>query len=92
MLSLQTFGPWPASLRMAVVQGGRHNLRGQLEVIAETLDALVGEVPVEVVQANCSFTWPHDLKDCMKLEPIIQSEVSQKGKYQYSILMHIYGI
>ena len=28
----------------------------------------------------------------MKLEPIIQSEVSQKQKYQYSILMHIYGI
>ena len=28
----------------------------------------------------------------MKLEPIIQSEVSQKGKHQYSILMHIYGI
>ena len=26
----------------------------------------------------------------MKLEPIIQSEVSQKEKYQYSILMHIY--
>ena len=28
----------------------------------------------------------------MKLEPIIQSEVSQKEKYQYSILMHVYGI
>ena len=28
----------------------------------------------------------------MKLKPIIQSEVSQKGKHQYSILMHIYGI
>ena len=26
----------------------------------------------------------------MKLEPIIQSEVSQKGKDQYSILTHIY--
>ena len=26
------------------------------------------------------------------LEPIIQSEVSQKGKHQYSILTHIYGI
>ena len=25
----------------------------------------------------------------MKLEPIIQSEVSQKEKHQYSILMHI---
>ena len=28
----------------------------------------------------------------MKVEPIIQSEVSQKEKHQYSILMHIYGI
>ena len=28
----------------------------------------------------------------MKLEHIIQSEVSQKEKHQYSILMHIYGI
>ena len=28
----------------------------------------------------------------MKLEPIIQSEVSQKEKQQYSIIMHIYGI
>ena len=28
----------------------------------------------------------------MKLEPIIQSAVNQKGKHQYSILMHIYGI
>ena len=28
----------------------------------------------------------------MKLEPIIQSEVSQKETHQYSILMHIYRI
>ena len=28
----------------------------------------------------------------MKLEPIIQSEVSQKEKHQYSVLMHIYEI
>ena len=28
----------------------------------------------------------------INLEPIIQSEVSQKEKHQYSILMHIYGI
>ena len=28
----------------------------------------------------------------MKLEPIIQSDVSQKEKHQYSILTHIYGI
>ena len=28
----------------------------------------------------------------MILEPIIQSEVSQKEKHQYSVLMHIYGV
>ena len=28
----------------------------------------------------------------MKLEPIIHSEVGQKEKHHYSILMHIYGI
>ena len=28
----------------------------------------------------------------MKLEPVIQSEVSQKEKHQYSILTHIYAI
>ena len=28
----------------------------------------------------------------MNLEPFIQSEVNQKEKYKYCILMHIYGI
>ena len=28
----------------------------------------------------------------MKLEPIVQSEMSQKEKHQYSTLTHIYGI
>ena len=28
----------------------------------------------------------------MKLEPIIQSEVSQKEKHRYSVLTHIYGV
>ena len=28
---------------------------------------------------------------CMNLEPVIQSEVSQKEKIKYCILMHIYG-
>ena len=28
----------------------------------------------------------------IKVEPIIQSEVNQKEKHQYSILTHIYGI
>ena len=28
----------------------------------------------------------------MNLEPVMQSEVSQKEKYKYHILMHIYGV
>ena len=43
------------------------------------------------------FTYKNDASDSvlvrwMKLEPVIQSEVSQKEKHQYSILTHIYGI
>ena len=34
----------------------------------------------------------HVLMRWMKLELIIQSEVSQKEKHQYSILTHMYGI
>ena len=37
-----------------------------------------------------AFEWV--LMKWMKLEPIIQSEVSQKEKHQSSILTHIYGI
>ena len=37
-------------------------------------------------------TFESDLMMWVKLEPFIQSEVSQKEKHQYSILMHIYGI
>ena len=37
-------------------------------------------------------TFESVLKRWMKLEPNIQSEVSQKEKHQYSILTHIYGI
>ena len=37
-------------------------------------------------------TFESVLKRWMKLEPIIQSEVSQKEKHQYSILTRIYGI
>ena len=37
-------------------------------------------------------TFESVLMKWMKVEPIIQSEVSQNEKHQYSILMHIYGI
>ena len=39
-----------------------------------------------------TVTFESVLMTWMKLEPIIQSKVSQKEKHQYSILTHIYGI
>ena len=47
---------------------------------------------VEYYSAIKKNTFESVLMRWMKLEPIIQSEVSQKEKHQYSILMHIYGI
>ena len=39
-----------------------------------------------------NYTFESVLLRWMKLELIIQSEVSQKEKHQYSVLMHIFGI
>ena len=47
---------------------------------------------MEYYSATKKNTFESVLMKWMKLEPIIQSEVSQKEKRQYSILMHIYGI
>ena len=47
---------------------------------------------MEYYSAIRKNTFESVLKRWMKLEPILQSEVSQKEKHQYSILMHIYGI
>ena len=47
---------------------------------------------MEYYSAITRNTFESVLMRWMKLEPITQSEVSQKEKHQYSILMHIYGI
>ena len=47
---------------------------------------------VEYYSVIKNNTFESILMRWMKLEPIIQSEVSQKEKHQYSILTHIYGI
>ena len=47
---------------------------------------------MEYYSAIKKNTFASVLMRWMKLEPIIQSEVSQKEKHQYSILAHIYGI
>ena len=45
---------------------------------------------MEYYSAIKKNTFESVLMRWMKLEPIIQSEVSQKEKYQYSVLTHIY--
>ena len=47
---------------------------------------------IDYYSASKKNTFDSVLMRWMKLEPIIQSEVNQKEKHQYSILMHIYGI
>ena len=47
---------------------------------------------MEYYSAVKKNTFESVLMRWLKLEPIIQSEVSQKEKHQYSILTHIYGI
>ena len=47
---------------------------------------------MEYYSAIIKNTFESVLMRWMKLEPIIQSEVSQKEKHQYSILTFIYGI
>ena len=47
---------------------------------------------MEYYSAIKKIAFESDLMSWVKLKPIIQSEVSQKEKHQYSILTHIYVI
>ena len=47
---------------------------------------------MEYYSAVKRITFESALMRWLKLEPIIQSEVSQKEKNRYHILTHIYGI
>ena len=47
---------------------------------------------MEYYSAIKNNTFESVLMRWIKLEPIIQSKVSQKEKHQYSILTHIYGM
>ena len=55
-------------------------------------EAMVHKYTMGYYQAIKKNSFESVLMRWMKLEPIIQSEVSQKDKDQYSILTHIYGI
>ena len=47
---------------------------------------------MEYYSANKKNAFESLLMRWMKMKPIIHSEVSQKEKHEYSILMHLYGI
>ena len=47
---------------------------------------------MEYYSATTKNAFKSVLMRWVKLEPITQSEVSQKEKHQYSIITHIYGI
>ena len=53
----------------------------------ETCGTYIHNAVLSAIKKN---TFESVLMRWMKLEPIIQSEVSQKEKHQYSILTHIY--
>ena len=61
-------------------------------LVDERIRKLWYRYTVEYYSAIKKNTFKSVLMRQMKLEPIIQSEASQKEKHQYSILMHIYGI
>ena len=63
-----------------------------LEVAAEWIRKQWYIYTMEYYSAIKKNTFESVLMRWIKLEPIIQSEVSQKEKHQYSILTHIYGI
>ena len=58
----------------------------------ETMETVTDFIFMEYYSAIKKNSLESVLMRWMKLEPIIQSEVSQKEKHQYSILTHIYGI
>ena len=55
-------------------------------------EAVVHIYTMEYYSAIKRNTFESVLMRWINLEPIIQSEVSQKQKYKYHILMHMYGI
>ena len=56
------------------------------------MDKEAVEYTMEYYSAIINNAFESVLMWWMKLEPIIETEVSQKEKHQYSILTHIYRI
>ena len=71
---------------------GKDNQSANMTTDKSTITQLWYIYTMEYYSAIKKNTFESVLMRWMKLEPIIQSEVSQKEKHQYSILTHIYGI
>ena len=56
------------------------------------MDKVVSNIHNEILLSHKRSTFELVLMRWMNIEPIIQSEVSQKEKDKYRILMHIYRI
>ena len=67
-------------------------LSGKMNTADEWIRKLWYIYTMEYYSAIKKNTFESVLMRWKKLEPIIQSEVSQKEKHQYSILTLIYGI
>ena len=70
-------------------------LEWSVMVIFSKLENCLSGLVHKMIRNNSAIkknTFESVLMRWMKLEPIIQSEVNQKEKHHYSILMHIYGI
>ena len=71
---------------------GEHTGQGPRVVCTDWLRKLWYVSTMEYYSAIKKNAFESVLMRWIKLEPIIQSEASQKEKHQYSILTHIYGI
>ena len=61
-------------------------------ILVSDINSLIFIYTMEHYSAIKNNSFESVLMRWMKLEPIIQSEVSQKDKDHYNILTHIYGI
>ena len=83
---------WPSRFTAALFTKARTWKQSRCPSPDEWMRKLWYLYTMEYYSAIKKNTFESVLMRWMKLEPIIQSEVSQKEKHQYSILMHIYGI
>ena len=91
---IDAFEPWCWRRFLWVLWTARKSNESILKVISPgcSLEGLMLKLKLQYYSAIKKNTFESVLMRWMKLEPIIQSEVSQKEKCQYSILTHIYGI